>query len=571
MPPVPPPSTAASRLSKKASVLHKQVSRLSSSTVDRMFPTEQRAQWPTGYVPASGVAHFLRPGGVPFQDLLDCAEDLRSTGQQQQQGQRELQRDFASDYTLWSRCVLEDALKGLDERQKRSFKKITARDRGGGGVRDAGMREFFDLTPFAPAAPASMGAPPDPTKSIHLKHGPMKDRGGGSGGGIPPPPAKATTAAAAVKGLRLSPQERDKYYEFTPYAATQAYAMMPVAGIEAAGRPVSFTSYPQVRNVLYRDFDSMSPLRALSLFSGDDLVYTTEMVQTIALHLKRRLHELLEGEAAFTRAAAAPSDIDIGFSRETPILCCFGNGRLSWCLNQTGLLPVQGVRPMQLPSQAGPRARRHEYLSSRQKQNFLFNSYDFSESFTHLFPCETISVGDALRKYQPAIVIVEPHVDRDWLAAIRGFYSVREVMVMGPIDSAAMCSFAFPFLSFGVTPGPTTYWVYNNNLQRVAASDRIQLPVDPPHELQGYERVYNDDVSARLISPNDCPAIGRQYRCLSFVRRECPVVRSKSSKGGGGSSHGSGTAGAGPTVTGKRETPTGSPSPPPPVTQEWRK
>ncbi|EKG01205.1 hypothetical protein TCSYLVIO_007807 [Trypanosoma cruzi] len=477
------PFTLATMISRTAvrAAQEKQgrVHRLDSATVQRLFPPSQIAQWPQGYLPACGVARFLDPKGLPLSDVIDCYSEMKADQR------HELQRDFAADYALWCRGVLADFVRRLGDREGRRFRRYTARTRA---MHDAEVRELFGLSSYAP------------------------------------PHAKA--------GRR---------YEFTPYAATQTYAMLPVSRCDGPSVKAHFTTFPQVRNVMHTEFDSMGPSRALSLLTGDDLVPTAEMLQALALYLRRRVEEITAGEETFRRSAhksagsngscrssSTPEEGDSSelrsFSRETPVACFFGNGRLAWLLNNSELLPFR-VLPLQPPSYAARRERQQRHLLAR--SGILADLTEkgvVSRSFSTIFPCESISVQDALRKYRPCIALVEPHTDRDWLCDLRGFYSVREVLLLGPVDSPAMGSFAFPLLTFGVTPGPMSYWTYSSTLQRVTAASRIQMPMDPPHVLQGYTRYAVDDISAYLLSPNDCPAFGCQYRSLSFVRTVYPVV-----------------------------------------------
>ncbi|RNE96303.1 uncharacterized protein Tco025E_09766 [Trypanosoma conorhini] len=476
----PPPSfTAVAMIGRTVAWASQQkpgrVRRLDGASVRRLFPPSQIAQWPQGYLPACGVAHFLHPDGVPLRDVIDCYQDMKADQR------HELQRDFAADYTLWCRGALSDFVRRLGDRGRRRLRRYTARDRV---MHDAEVRELFGLCPYAP---------PD-----------------------------------AATGRR---------YEFTPYATTQTYAMLPVSRCEGPGARLHFTAFPQIRNVMHTEFDSMGPSRALSLLSGDDLMPTAEMVQTLAFYLRRRVEEITTGEAAFRRSAnkshnshtsgASDGSDDSeahAFSRGTPVACFFGNGRLPWLLNNSEILPFR-VLSLQPPSYAVRRERQQKHLLAH--NGILADLTErgvVSKSFSTVFPCESISVQAALRRYRPCIALVEPHVDRDWLCDLRGFYSVREVVLLGPVDSPAMGSFAFPFLSFGVTPGPTTYWTYGDTLQRVAAANRIQMPMDPPYALQGYTRHALDDVSSYLLSPNDCTAFGCQYRSLSFLRSVFPVV-----------------------------------------------
>ncbi|TPP53168.1 hypothetical protein CGC20_30320 [Leishmania donovani] len=486
----------SSSLARAGSRMHRQVSRIDRQTAQKLFPREQRLQWPTGYLPASGVAHLLHPDGVPFHEVLECYMDIK------RDRQHELQRDFASDYTLWNRCSLEDFVRKLDAHRRRCFTRLTARDRL---VHDADVRQVFQLAPYLPPPPVAITDSPSSRARVS-------------------PPLQAS-AAAAASTTSASKEERPAYYQFQPYAATQEYAMLPVQGVRSPQQRVRFSTFPQIRNLLHTDFDSMTALRALSLYCEDGILYTRELVQVVALYIRRRLEEIQEAEASFLYAAAeaSPSCTPLPtFSSASPVLVFFGNGRLAWMLNESGLLP-KTVRAVQLPRQDAQRRRRHTHLL--QQQETLESDFGFHKSFTAIFPCETLSVGDALRKYKPAMALVEPHVDRDYMSDIRGYYSVREVVAMGPIDSPAMGSFAYPFLSFGVTPGPTTYWAYNDHLHKVHASERIQMPMDAPHESQGYERHYVDDISAYLIAPNDCAAIGRQFRCLAFRRVRPPVLK----------------------------------------------
>ncbi|CAJ1020171.1 hypothetical protein, conserved [Leishmania lindenbergi] len=480
----------SSSLANAASRMHRQVSRIDRQTAEKLFPWEQRRQWPTGYLPASGVAHLLHPDGVPFGEVLECYMDIK------RDRQHELQRDFASDYTLWNRCSLEEFVRQLGAHRRRCFTRLTARDRL---VHDASVREVFQLAPYLPPPPAgTITNPSSPARAS--------------------PPSQSTPADAT--STTSAGKERPAYYQFQPYAATQEYAMLPVQGVRSLQQRVRFATFPKIRNVLHTDFDSMTALRGLSLYCEDGILYTRELVQAVALYIQRRLEEIGKAEASFLRAASSASLPT--FTSESPVVVFFGNGRLAWMLNEGGLLP-KTVRAVQLPRQDAQRRRRRTHLL--QLQETLERDLSVHKSFTTIFPCETLSVGDALRKYKPVIALVEPHVDRDYLSDIRGYYSMREVVAMGPIDSPAMGSFAYPFLSFGATPGPTTYWAYNDNLQKVHASERIQMPMDAPHESQGYERHYVDDISAYLIAPNDCAAISRQFRCLSFRRVRPPMLR----------------------------------------------
>ncbi|EPY22918.1 hypothetical protein STCU_08041 [Strigomonas culicis] len=502
-----------STLATSATRLQKQVSRLDADQVRQLFPPAQWQSWPTGYTPASGVAHFLRPAGVPFRDVLDLVADLQQRpapgGGEAAEVAREVHRDFASDYTLWCRCRLHDFVRGLEAagasdatalRRRRTLNRFIQRERT---LPDGEVRRLFALPPHAPPHPSAVVVP--------AVAGPRA---------APPPPPPQQ-------------QQQQQYYQHTPYAATQDYAMLPVRAATSDTDLVRFSTFPQLRNTLYREFDSMDVLRALSLYTGDDLFYTREAVAALAAYVARRVAELEAAEAAFLGRSPAPPAT---FSRETPVLCVFGNGRLAFLLNAAlaearGRATALRVRPVQLPEQARQRDRRAELLRRSAQIPFVRESLHLDPvALLAVLPCETRALRAALAAYAPALVLVEPHVGRDYLCELRGWQTVREVLCLGPVDSPAMGSFAYPFLSFGATPGPTTYWMYNDNLHKVARAAQVQMPVDPPHEAQGYRKEYLDDLSSWLLSCNDCPAVGQQCRAVRFVRETTPVLRPR--KGG---------------------------------------
>lgn len=489
-------------MAARAKGVPRAVSRIDHATATRLFPESQRMLWPLGYLPASGVAHFLRPRGVPWRDVVDAHREAKTDAQ------HKLHRDFAADYALWARGAAVEFSHTRTERERRLVRRWSSRDRT---VRDADVRQLFGLLPYAPPRCTEMR---EPTLSIQ-KPSPSSSRV--ENGRPPRHPSQTPAATPGSAPMPATALGTDAFYAFSPYAATQAYAMMPVEGLVSERSTVHFRTFPELRNVMYTDFDPLGPLRALTLYAGDELVYTTELVQSIALYLRRRLDVLRQAEETFVASAAPQSDRDLRFSANTPIVAIFGNGRLAWAVNSTALLPSH-IRPVHTPEQAARRERRRQRPLPEELIDAL------SADFRAVFPNEVLSVGDALRKYKPGIVLVEPHIDRDWLCNIRGFYTVREVLVLGRVDSPGLASFAYPFLSFGVTPGPQSYWTYNDSLQRVTASTRIQMPMDPPYQAQGYARYVVDTISAYLLAPYDCATIGRQYRCLSFRRETCPVL-----------------------------------------------
>lgn len=288
--------------------------------------------------------------------------------------------------------------------------------------------------------------------------------------------------------------------------------MLPIRDALAANAPdqlVKFATFPQLRNCIYTDYDSCSPLKALSITTGESLVYTQEFIHALASYLRERLD--VYGEAAVAGRDAT------GALVYRPILCTFGNGRLAWMLNETNILPAR-VIPTRLPQPL-----------RNSRLNYKFPDGSVSSKFGVTFPCEVAEIGRALEVHKPVIVVAEPHVDRDYLSDLRGYHTVREVLAMGQIDSPAMGSFSFPLLSFGVTPGPSTYWVYSDSMQRSTTLRGAQtLPMDPPFAAQGYQRVCVDSISKLMLHANDSPMLPNQSRCLSFRRVQAPALRQHS-------------------------------------------
>lgn len=505
-----------------------------------MFPPSQRAQFPRHYRPSSGVAYFLMPEGVPLEDVLDCYRDLTqqlkkgapspasSHSATEDEGNADadsLRRDFAADYILWSRAALEDFVedhvirgvvlgqarhaqargaKGgqdISRFRQKNFKKWTRRETL---LEDAVVRDLFLLGPHLP----------------------------------PTPPSLPGKEAASPPSPHIQKREREEVlppcvYRFTPHAALQQLALRPLAACRSPQDRVRFTTFPQIHNVFRQEVDSMSALRTLSHYAGDTLVYTREAVLHLAMYLQRALAEIEEREKSFAGPHYDPAAA--AERRGAPILTFFGNGRLAHELNATGVLPRQVVS-VRLRHHAiqDKKARRLAQQEMEKGTSVLpecgaFRSAVHSSFASSSFPCQVVpSVAAAMRAYQPALVVVEPHRGgRDYFADIRGYFTVRRVVAMGPLDGPAMGSMWFPFLSFGVSPSPATYLVYNEHLQQVSAASRVQMPVDPPHEAQGYVKKYLDaELSHWLISPNDTAAVPHQYRAMVFERTVFPVRKS---------------------------------------------
>lgn len=437
------------------------ISRIDAATAAKMF---SNVKFPTGYLPATGVAHFLNPNGVPLRDVLSARQDLLD-----ENTRSDVQRDFAADMTMWTTCTLKDYFAALSpggplQSRSRALKRVTNRERL------CSLEEvcaLWDLQLPSDVPMSGMSAPP-----------------------------KVTSTAVEVTGAS---------YHHTSYAAVQEHALKPIRGCNSPDALVKFRSYPELRNCLYVDVDSCSPMKLLSLLCRDPLVYTQEFVYELARYLRRRLEQL--GDDAIASRGAD------GVARYRPILSTFASGRLAWFLNESRMLPAQ-VIPLRLPSMM--RTRRFKY---QPPEGYV------SPSFAMEFPLQVADINHALETHRPALVIVEPHVDRDYTSELRGFHTVREVVMLGQVDSPAMCSFTFPLLSFGVLPGPSTYNIYNDALAITQNRQSGKMPMDPPFVAQGYTRVFVDDISKVMLHPNDSKGLQNQSRCLTFRRVVIPPAR----------------------------------------------
>ena len=293
-------------------------------------------------------------------------------------------------------------------------------------------------------------------------------------------------AQSQVATSSTSPSTSGKF-SFCPYARSQEYAMRFASSVASPDALVCLGgSLPSLRNLLHADFDSMSALKGYSMLSGDSMPYTREFVVALATHLRTKVEQQL------------------GNPRR-PILCLFGNGRLAAMLNSAGLLPEGVIAVAATLENASTRYHaRKRAAALKQRREQLGNIV--APSFHDDFPSDSVkSIVDALIKYEPAIVVVEQYTDRDWLSDIRGYFTVRHVLMLGQVDSPQFGSFSFPFLTFGIGPGPDTYWLYSDTLQKSKRQTQqaAQFPVDPPFVAQGYERSFLDEISDKIIHAND--------------------------------------------------------------------
>jgi hypothetical protein len=309
--------------------------------------------------------------------------------------------------------------------------------------------------------------------------------------------------AEVLKAFGLKP--RPAKYHFTSFARTQETATQCIAHCRSRKDTVKICDFPTLQNLLHMSYDSMTPMKYVTSRSLDDIFYTKEFVTDFALELREKFENL------------------DSVSKNRPILTLFGKGRLAAALNDTGILPV-------LVKAAHPKFPR------RRETPLPGFGDEGVPGFFATFPFDTIPVDAAIQKYEPSMIVCEPHVDQDWTAEMRGYYTVRELYMVGQADSPAMGSFSYPWLSWGVTPGPETYWMYTENFRRISVRQSaapngkvLPLPMDPPHVLQGYQKEYRDELSKLLIGGNDTDELPYQYRVVRFHRVEIPVLKSKSS------------------------------------------
>lgn len=403
-----------------------------------------------------------------YQQLI---EEARSVGSRRSPSALEsnsdaaaLRRDFAADYVLWNRCVLEDFIQQRVSPSAKRRRQLKRWSSGQSLLPDAVVRELFHLAPHRPV-------PTEPNGHV-------------------------------------------------PFAEVQRLAMAPLARCEKLTDVVQLRTFPQLHQIFQQEWESMSALRTLSHYVSEELVLTQELITHIAAYLKGAYEEVMAKEGKGSSSAA-------------PIVCCFDKtGRLASELNRSGLLPVDVVSVC-LPIQAVQRDRSLRVAqrecspaTSIIPQCHALGEFIHPQCFSTATvpPVDVCSVGDALRKYKPALCVIVPHRGgRDFFCDIRGFHSVRRVLALGPLDSPAMGSAWFPFLSFGVTPGPTSYLVFNDRLQAISSASKIQMPTDPPHVAQGYTKRYLPSLSSWLIAPNDTLTVGYAYGALEFVRVAPPI------------------------------------------------
>jgi hypothetical protein len=449
-----------------------------------LFTPQQLAAWPRGYLPTAAPAYFLKKEGVTLKELMEAREDIRNDKR------HELQRDLAMDYQLWCRSAYETFAASMAPAQQTAFRRIMGRASLPDYADVVGLFGLPSLERVVIEAESTLLPGIDSTvrdREAQLRRRMEEDLHTTSNGG----------GSSNAGGATIQPRP----YPFTSYAKTQDSVMKLLQECRSVHDIVKFYDFPTLRNLLHMHHDSTSHLRFLAHRTGDDLLPTQQFVAALAQYLRERWERL-------------PDD-----QKRKPIITLFGNGRLGAALNNSGMLPVN-VFSCREPSVAT-----RNLAAAARKARELPGAVRTPRTFYQTFPVEDLPVSKVLEKYEPTIVLMEQHMDRDFTAEARGYYTVREVLMLGRVDGPGMGSFSYPWLSFGCAPSADTYWIFNEKLQRQEVpDDKSFMPTDPPYIAQGYSKVYVDSVSKWMIGSNDTPRLPHQYRCVSFRRVEEPQL-----------------------------------------------
>jgi hypothetical protein len=437
-----------------------------------LFSPEQRARWPGSYRPTTGAAALLRKEGVPLQALIEVRREM---GEDQNV---ELQRDLAHDMNLWTRCAFEAEMAAADSARRRLARRVLARDR---------VPSYAEVVAFArvPSLAARDDMEAECRDLPGVQHASMQE---------------AQRVAAQRERTRA------RRYPFTPQGVLQQSRVFAVLErCQALSQPVVLPDFPALHNLLHHHFDSCSFLKYVAARTGDELLLSNELVRELALYLRRRLDDIASARGSGADPTAGAS-----------VLFLFSNGRLPRAVRDSAI-------PLGAPVHASNTRRRKVRADGALP---VLGEAGTPASYGAVFEYDVMPVPEALRRFSPAIVVAEPHCDRDWTAEMRGHPSVRELVLLGQVDSAAMCSFSYPWLSFGCAPSPDTYLAYNSLFQRVNVSPDAQfMPMDAPYVQQGYEKLYVDSVSRWMVCANDTAGAPHQSRCCVFRRLPESVAR----------------------------------------------
>lgn len=488
---------------------------ISDEQVRELFTPQQLSRWPTNFRPSVGSSAFLRKEGVPLSSLIELRREITDDHN------ADLQKDLTYDMSLWTRCSFEQEILTADEKRRRLIRKVLQRDR---------IPSYSEVVNFAKVPSLAecndfekecrdLPGHSDPSEALESPANNYQ-------------PNAANAAAERLKKaqeVRRKHVEREKMirdrkrYPFTSQAWLQqskVFSVLESSNVQTLSDRVVFPDYPAFSNLLHHHYDSCSFLKYISARTGDELLINQEFVRELGLYLRSRMEyyrskERLEQEAKILQQQGTSTSISTSTNNinnnNGSILFMFTNGRLPQALQESAI-------PIGFPIHATNTRKR---LVVRKESTLpILGEKETPSTYSKEFPYEIIPVTKALEKYQPTIVVAEPHMDRDWTAEMRGFHSVREVVLLGQVDSPAMCSFSYPWLSFGCAPSLESYFAYNSLFQKVnVAQDSQFMPMDAPYVQQGYEKLYLDQsISKWMVCSNDTKDAPHQSRCCVFRR-----------------------------------------------------
>jgi hypothetical protein len=477
---------------------------ISDDQIRELFSSEQRARWPTNFRPSVGASAFLRKEGVPLTSLIELRKEITDDHN------ADLQKDLTYDMNLWTRCCFEQEVLTADEKRKRLIRKVLTRDRiptYNEVVSFAKVPSLADCNDFEVEC-RDLPGHSDPSEALES-----------------PANNYEVTANAASERLKKAQEARrktlerekmirdKKRYPFTSQAFLQQQKVFSVleGSVQTLSDRVVFPDFPTFSNLLHHHYDSCSFLKYVAARTGDELLINQEFVRELGLYLRSRMEYYHSKERLDQEAKILGTTTTTTSSSSPTILFLFTNGRLPQALQESAI-------PIGFPIHATNSRKR---LVARKDQALpILGEKETPGSYSKEFPYEIISVTKALEKYKPTIVVAEPHMDRDWTAEMRGFHTVREVILLGQVDSPAMCSFSYPWLSFGCAPSMESYFAYNSLFQKVnVAQDSQFMPMDAPYIQQGYEKLYLDNnISKWMVCSNDTKSAPHQSRCCVFRR-----------------------------------------------------
>jgi hypothetical protein len=282
---------------------------------------------------------------------------------------------------------------------------------------------------------------------------------------------------------------------------------------------VFISDVPSLAHVLLRRCDSLTWPWHIARRTGEELILTREFVSALADHIRRALDSTVtSGRAEF------PST-----QQPATVLFLFSSGRLAACVDA-----ALGGTARVVATHANPRSIRKAFTLDVHPTDggALFET---PPGFYSSFPLENCTVAEALARFQPAVVVVEPHADRDWTADIRACPTVLQYVLLGRLDSPAFGSTTYPWLTHGCAPGPKTFFTedpytpdaalasrfLDSNEKSQAQDEAFASPSAAPFEADGFERAEVPSVSRWMLHVNDTPSAAHQSTCCAYKRRIC--------------------------------------------------